>query len=355
MLASCQKSPMQQFLDADIEAQIVATNPCDASSACTNSFTKALLRQAQSGDNEVCEALLKRGDGDLAICEGDIRNEKFQPILKACKNQLISRLKDIANRRNRGLKFHADIYSSEKIGLGFTLPTEVLNVDTSQGFFATGRELKPKQVMLTFDDGPEANNTYSILKTLAEVGAKAHFFELGFRAEANPEMTRLVAEEGHSLGNHSWNHPNMQSLSFADAVNQIRQTQSLLLKIVGWVDPFFRFPYGNKTAALQQELNRNQVGNFFWNIDSNDWRMVNEDKTLRSNLQVVNDTIRQLDTQGRGIILMHDIHRRTAELLPELLRLISERGYTLVIAQPENTNLKKHPTMVNKVRLAGTK
>ena len=100
---------------------VVSTNPCDASSACTRSFTEALLKQSESGDGDFCDALTKRSDGDLAICEVDIRNSKFEPVIAKCKTNLVARLKNIVAKRNYGLKIHADVYSTEDIGLNFKL------------------------------------------------------------------------------------------------------------------------------------------------------------------------------------------------------------------------------------------
>lgn len=352
-LSGCNQNVAKESLDVDIQAQIVSTNPCSSATACSNAFVNALSKFSTDGKSDFCDELVVRKDSDLAVCEVQIRSSKFADLISSCKSDLTAKLDNIVAARNAGLKVYANVNSTEPLGLGFKLESEVQERDTSKGYYTVSGDVKPKQVILTFDDGPEPTNTRSILRTLEEAGAKALFFELGLRVQESPETTKLVAAQGHAIGNHSWDHPNMRVMPFEQAAAQIKKTQSILLKVLGWVDPFFRFPFGNRTPQLDQMLAENQMADFYWTIDSNDWRMVNADGTVRTNAQVVKDTITQLDRKGRGIILMHDIHRRTAELLPELLRLISERGYTTVLLQPAQAELKKSPPiLVNKtVRL----
>lgn len=346
-LSSCSQNVAKDSLDVGIAAQIVSTNPCDAATACSNAFVNAMYKFKEDGKSDFCEELTVRKDSDLAVCEVQIRNPKFAVLISSCKSQLTSKLEAIVSARNVGLKVHANVNSTEPLGLGFKLESEVQERDTSKGYYTVTGDVKPKQVILTFDDGPEPVNTLSILRTLEEAGGvKALFFELGLRVQESPETTKLVAAQGHSIGNHSWDHPNMRTIPFEQAAAQIKRTQSILLKVLGWVDPFFRFPFGNRTPQLDQMLTDNQMADFYWTIDSNDWRMVNADGTVRTNAQVVKETIAQLDKKGRGIILMHDIHRRTAELLPELLRLIAERGYTTVVLEPAQAGLKKAPPIL---------
>ncbi|MFZ3228599.1 MAG: polysaccharide deacetylase family protein [Pseudobdellovibrio sp.] len=347
----CCAPSSKQNLDAAVVQQKISSDPCSASSACTKAFNAELIKFEKSNSDEFCNELVKRSDGDLAICEVDIRNTKFSSLLVNCKSNLTKRMDQIVVNRNQGLQVHANVFSNEDIGLGFKLPTEVQFRDTANGYRAVTGDIKPKQVILTFDDGPEQINTLSVLRTLTEVGAKAHFFEVGQRIQASPEVTKQISEQGHAIGNHSWTHPNMQLMSFEDSVAEIKKTQSLLLSVLGWVDPFFRFPYGNRTPELTQVLTKNQMGEFYWAVDSNDWRMVNTDGSVRTNLQVVTDTVNELDHKGRGVILMHDIHRRTAELLPELLRLLNQKGYSTVVLQPKDSTLKTNPTLLSDGRL----
>jgi len=347
LLSGCAKNEAKQSLDADIQAQIVSTNPCSSMDACKQSFAQALGRFKQNGKTDFCDELVQRPIGDIATCEVQIRDSNYAELLRSCQQTIDQRLAQLEKERNEGLKLHADVESNRPMDLGFTIPSEVEVRDTSKGYYTVDADLKPKKILLSFDDGPHPTNTASVLRTLKEVGVHAHFFELGQQVQAYPDMSKLVASEGHSVGNHSWNHPNMQKISFEQAVAQIKQTHSIILKVLGWVDPFFRFPYGNRTKPVDKELADNEMADFYWTIDTNDWRMTNPDGSVRTNLQVINDTIGQLDRKQHGIILMHDIHRRTAELLPELLRQISLRGYTVVMLQPADQGLKTNPPILH--------
>ncbi len=341
---------LKSSIDSAVFQQKISTNPCAASSACSEAFDQALKKKQQVGNsetNEFCNELLKREDGDLAICEVSIRDEKYQDLISECNPSLMQRLEKISVLRNTGLELQANFTGASELDIvPKKFATQVQIRDTSKGYLAVTGDVQPKQVILTFDDGPEPTNTKSVLNTLAQFGAKAHFFEVGMRVQANPQITQRIAAEGHTIGNHSWNHPNMRKISFEEGLKQIKQTHSLLHSVLGWVDPFFRFPYGNDTAQLNQVLYQNQMGSIKWSIDSNDWRMVNEDKTIRTNLQVITDVMNQLEHRGRGIILMHDIHRRTAELLPELLSRILAKGYTTVMIQPADKSLKTNPPLL---------
>lgn len=354
-LASCAPAA-KQAIDTAVYNQKISTNPCAASSACSIAFSEALQKINQPGESkntEFCDELLKREDSDLAICEVDIRNEKFQKVLASCKEPLLERLAKISKLRNVGVELQAGFTSEAELNRAGIrkFSTSVQVRDTSNGYLAVTGDIQPKQVVLTFDDGPEPTNTVSVLNTLNDFGAKAHFFQLGMRVQADPKLTQRVAAEGHSIGNHSWDHPNFRKISFEEGLRQIKATHSLLHSILGAIDPFFRFPFGNNTAQLDQVLYQNQMADFKWSIDSNDWRMVNADKSIRTNLQVIEDVMAQLNQRGRGLILMHDIHRRTAELLPELLRRISNQGYSTVILVPKDESLRTNPPILGTVRL----
>lgn len=82
------------------------------------------------------------------------------------------------------------------------------------------------------------------------------------------------------------------------------------------------------------------MANFLWSIDSNDWRKINPDKTAHTNAQVIKETLEQLDQRGRGLILFHDIHERTIELLPEFLVQLKKKGYSVVMLQASDSRLK---------------
>lgn len=136
LFSACGKQTPKQSLDIDINAQMVSTNPCDASAACSKSFSDALVKFKNDGSDEFCDELMKRKDGDLAICEVEIRNPKYENLILSCKNNIMNRLDQLVAKRNEGLRIHADVFSTKEIGLGFKLPTQIQIRDTSKGYLA---------------------------------------------------------------------------------------------------------------------------------------------------------------------------------------------------------------------------
>ena len=107
--------------------------------------------------------------------------------------------------------------------------TQSKNVETEP----SREDEETKKVGLTFDDGPDPDYTEELLDGLKERNVKATFFLLGKQAEQYPEMVKRIHEEGHLIGNHSYSHVNLATLSATDAENQIRKTNEVIFKITG--------------------------------------------------------------------------------------------------------------------------
>lgn len=212
-------------------------------------------------------------------------------------------------------------------------------------------DMKPMQVALTFDDGPSPEVTPRVLATLKAFNAKAMFFQCGKNISKYPEWSKQVAADGHGLANHSWHHPYMGKIEACttescrstwineeQGYKEFVDTHRLLKKVVGWVNPFIRFPYGATTPTLTAWMKAAPVAMFFWNADSNDWKMSLTDE------QVMNNALDGLRKAKGGIVLFHDVHARTADLLPEFLRKLHEGGFQLVLIQPKDKSLNtEHP------------
>ena len=189
--------------------------------------------------------------------------------------------------------------------------------------------LRSKEVILTFDDGPIAGKTSSILRTLKKECVKATFFYVGKMARAYPNLVRQVVRQGHTLAHHTHNHDRLSDFSMAQASRKIDRGISGLQKIA-YGDatstprtPFFRYPYFARTDKTDQLLARKGMVAFGANIDSLDWKP-------SSPKQVHDRIMRRLRKAGKGIILMHDIQTRTAKMLPLLLRSLAAEGYRVV-------------------------
>jgi peptidoglycan/xylan/chitin deacetylase (PgdA/CDA1 family) len=185
------------------------------------------------------------------------------------------------------------------------------------------RSIKCKQVKcvaLTFDDGP-FDYTGKVLDTLAEHHAKATFFVVGqmVNAQTSPYLRRMVSE-GHELGNHSWNHPMLTSLSHDAVRGQLERTQQVVRAATGATMRLLRPPYGATDAKVAAEAEHEGLAQILWDLDTLDWRDRNSSLVAG----------RASGARPGSIVLMHDIHKSTMEAVPRLLDELKAKGYTFV-------------------------
>jgi peptidoglycan-N-acetylglucosamine deacetylase len=191
--------------------------------------------------------------------------------------------------------------------------------------------LDDKEIVITFDDGPLPPYSNRILEILAQECVKATFFMVGRMARAYPKIVRRVHDEGHTLANHSQNHPfNFHRMSVEDAAREIDDGFESIAAAVGdpaKVAPFFRFPGLLRQDSVEQYLRSKQV--MAWSIDvmADDWTRINSREIVRRALD-------RLDAKGKGILLLHDIKPATALGLPDLLQELKARGYRVVHVVP---------------------
>jgi peptidoglycan/xylan/chitin deacetylase (PgdA/CDA1 family) len=174
--------------------------------------------------------------------------------------------------------------------------------------------LQPKEVVLTFDDGPLPNRTTAILKALDAECTKATFFSVGKVAAGYPEILREVAKSGHTIGTHTMEHKDLSKLPMDKAKDQIEEAFSVVQRAVGGpIAPFFRFPYLRANEEELKYLADRNIAVFSVDIDSLDFKHPPAAKLIKH-------IMARLDKEGKGILLMHDIQPHTAQALPELLK-----------------------------------
>jgi peptidoglycan-N-acetylglucosamine deacetylase len=185
--------------------------------------------------------------------------------------------------------------------------------------------LQDKEVVLTFDDGPQKYTTEAVLKALSDECVKATFFSIGKMALGYPEIIREVAKAGNTVGTHTWSHKAIAKLkSFDDAKDEIERGVSAVHRAVGGpVAPFFRFPTLVDTQESVAYLGKRNIAIFSTDIDSFDFKPQTADHLVKSLMQ-------KLDKRGKGILLMHDIHKTTAKAVPMLLAELKAKGYKIV-------------------------
>lgn len=176
-----------------------------------------------------------------------------------------------------------------------------------------------KLVALTFDDGPSGKYTETLLDGLQERGVKVTFFVLGQNAQRYPEIIRRAYEEGHEIGCHSWNHPDLTELGDEKILAQFQDSFAVLDELCGQQGNYLiRPPYGNTDERVRALLDSPLI---CWSVDSRDWEYLDAEKVRE---QIVKDAY------DGAIILCHDIHSTTIPAALEAIDLLMEEGYEFV-------------------------
>jgi peptidoglycan/xylan/chitin deacetylase (PgdA/CDA1 family) len=211
--------------------------------------------------------------------------------------------------------------------------SRVVEIDTTGGpgfgfeHFKQLDFLTDKEVVLTFDDGPWPANTPAVLKALADECTKAVFFPIGKHATYHPEILRQVAAAGHTVGAHTWSHANLNNKKMTEqqSKDEIEKGFSAVKLALGAApSPFFRFPELQHGPAAMAYLGSRNVAIFSCDLDSFDFK-------AKDAAQIINTVMTKLDKHGKGIILMHDFQKHTAEALPTLLGRLKAGGYKVVL------------------------
>ena len=187
--------------------------------------------------------------------------------------------------------------------------------------------LADREVVLTFDDGPWPVNTPAVLKALADECTTGIFFSIGKHATYEPEILKQVYAAGHTVGTHTWSHANLNNkkLTEAQRKDEIEKGLSAVKWALGGISPspFFRFPALQHPPEMVTYLGNRNTAIFSCDIDSFDFKASKPEK-------VVETVMKKLESKGKGIILMHDFQKHTAEALPELLKRLKAGGYKVV-------------------------
>jgi len=229
-----------------------------------------------------------------------------------------------------------------------TIPSEYLSVvsETMDSYplpyIVSQYGYHPKEVALSFDDGPDPTWTPKILDILKKYNVKAAFFMIGEEAEDNVGMMQRVFREGHEIGNHTFTHPDISEISDRSVDLQLNLTERLFAAKLGVEPVYFRPPYSidqepdtndqAAPAARIESLGYIIVGD---KIDTDDWN----EHPRKSPQEMIDSVFQQIDMADtkpwmRGsIILMHDgggDRSATIAALPKLIEALRARGYTIV-------------------------
>jgi len=276
---------------------------------------------------ELCAAFGELADDELELFEDEVRKPDHLSRL-SCAPALLRRI-DAYWRAAAGRLAEAHPLSAAPA----QLESIAIPVDLGRDGVFTDGLLAEGQIAITFDDGPHATRTARVLEILRVAGVRADFFEIGRNAAAHPEISRQVAAAGHVVGSHTFSHPDLGKLPERHAESEIESGEASVSLALGrpvTEVPFFRFPYGAKTPAEMLFVQKRGNTTFFWNMDSQDWK-------IRNPHQLFLNVLQQLDRARRGIILFHDIHEQTVIVLPHLLQELRVRGFKTVVFVPQGS------------------
>jgi cellulose synthase/poly-beta-1,6-N-acetylglucosamine synthase-like glycosyltransferase/peptidoglycan/xylan/chitin deacetylase (PgdA/CDA1 family)/spore germination protein YaaH len=200
---------------------------------------------------------------------------------------------------------------------------------------------KPGKIVLTFDDGPDPVWTPKILDVLKQENVKAAFFVVGENGQANPELVKRIAAEGHEIGNHSFTHPNLAEVPSSVMDLELNTTQRLIESLTGRSTRLFRAPYFGdaephtpdevEPTVEAQNLGYISIG---LHLDPDDWKTRNDDGSPHSADQIANEVFAAAENttpEERGsIVLLHDSggdRSATVEALPKIIEGLRQRGY----------------------------
>lgn len=223
--------------------------------------------------------------------------------------------------------------------------SRVMKVDTTGGFYVgqtyhTRLPLEPKEVVLTFDDGPMNGRTERVLAALEHECTRATFFIVGQMAKAYPETLRRTAAAGNTIGYHTMTHPlNMVKWPLEKAQANVRDGWQTVDQILYGkagdkpATPFFRYPGLFNSRALDEWFNGMDMGVYAIDAAGNDW--LKGYITLTDGPNVMNRALSELEARQGGILLLHDIKDSSSSIVAPLLVELKKRGFKIVHIVPK--------------------
>lgn len=221
--------------------------------------------------------------------------------------------------------------ASENWGLGFSengsKPTgnaspEELK-DYHAGFIDPDGSEDNKVIYLTFDCGFENGNTEPILDALKKHNAPATFFIVGNYLETSPELVQRMLDEGHTVGNHTYHHPDITQISTKETFRkELEELETLFKEITGQeMTKFYRPPQGKYNKANLQMASDLGYCTFFWSLAYVDWYQDNQPTREEAFSKLLSRI------HPGAVVLLHNTSDTNGEIIDELLTKWEEMGY----------------------------
>lgn len=208
--------------------------------------------------------------------------------------------------------------SSDSVALEMVdVPAPVVHQSTRSA--STSTRTGSGKVRLTFDDGPGAH-TEQVLNILNRYNVHATFYVVGRNAQNYPGSVARMCQEGHAVGNHSYNHADLSRLSYSGVQQEIESTQNVVRNICGFTPTGFRPPYGAVNQNVREVAGALGVSIDMWSVDPQDWAPQGGAALTRRVLQ---------DTGTGSVVLLHVLYQQTVDALPHIIEGLRAEGYTL--------------------------
>ena len=179
---------------------------------------------------------------------------------------------------------------------------------------------EPPRIALTFDDGPNARYTPILLDGLKKRNIRASFFLIGENIKGNEDILLQMRKDGHLIGNHTWDHVQLDKIPAEKARLEIEKTNNRIYEASGIYPSYVRPPFGAWIKDMELSVTMLPV---FWDVDTLDWKSKNIDSIL---------SIAQKQVHDGSIILMHDGYQTSVDAALKIADLFTEKGYVFVTA-----------------------
>lgn len=182
-----------------------------------------------------------------------------------------------------------------------------------------------KQIALTFDDGPDTNFTNQVLDILKREQVPATFFVVGKMVKNYPDVLKRIDLEGHTIGNHSYSHPQLNKISQASAMKQLAETNQVIFQTIGKKPALMRPPYGAYNKELTNKTANSGMKVIYWDVDTLDWKH-----------RTSSEIIHTVQSQGIGgtIVLQHSSGNKglqeSVNSLNQIIKHYKSQGYEFV-------------------------
>ncbi len=284
-----------------------------------------ITKTAEDGSTKISYAsMLYDGNAQKALSVDDVfRNQVERDLLDGRKLEDVTAMelneKDVTLYFSDG-KSLSIVFSEHKEYIALNDPDIPSLYQNEPLSIAESPQIDPDKPMvaITFDDGPNPATTPELLDLLKKYDVRCTFFMVGKNVEANPDIVKRIYQEGHELGNHSWDHADLSQLNEAQIIEELQSTDDAIFKACGHDPLYIRPPFGAMSDVYQNTVDRDSI---LWTIDTRDWESHDASK-----IKKIIDTY----VSDGSIILLHDIHEDSVKAMKSVIPELLEKGYQLV-------------------------